>query len=109
MTTRVSREPERFRRFHRNSGWETGTDNSLAPGGTPTTEGSKSRAKRWYRLVKNSKRVEMDGGESERPVVCAGQCFDPEGSSPSAARMRGGVSKGGGNASPAGERDHGEP
>jgi len=41
--------------------------------------------------------------------TCAGQCFDPEGSSPSAARMRGGVSKGGGNASPAGERDHGEP
>ena len=48
---------------------ETGTDNSLAPGGTPTTEGSKPRAKRWYRLVKNSKRVETDGGESERPVV----------------------------------------
>ena len=48
-------------------------------------------------------------GVTERPVVCAGQCFDPEGSSPSAARMRGGVSKGGGNASPAGERGHGEP
>ena len=38
-------------------------------GGTPTTEGSKPRAKRWYRFVKNSKRVETDGGESERPVV----------------------------------------
>jgi hypothetical protein len=47
--------------------------------------------------------------ESDDLVVCAGQCFDPEGSSPSAARMRGGVSKGGGNASPAGERGHGEP
>ena len=69
MTTRVSKEPERPRRFHRNSGWETGTDNSQAPGGTPTTEGSKTRAKRWYRLVKNSKRAEMDGGESERPIV----------------------------------------
>jgi hypothetical protein len=69
MTTRVSRKRERPRRFHRTSGWETGTDNSQAPGGTPTTEGSKPRAKRWYRLVKNSKRVETNGGESERPVV----------------------------------------
>jgi hypothetical protein len=41
--------------------------------------------------------------------VCAGQRLDPEGSSPSAARMRGGVSKDGGNASSAGEHDHGEP
>ena len=46
---------------------------------------------------------------SDGRIVCAGQRFDPEGSSPSAARMWGGVSKGGGNASPAGERDHGEP
>jgi len=42
-------------------------------------------------------------------IVCAGQRPDPEGSSPSAARMRGGVSKDGGNASSAGERNHGEP
>ena len=48
-------------------------------------------------------------GKSDGRVVCAGQRFDPEGSSPSAARMRGGVSKDGGNASSAGERDHGEP
>jgi hypothetical protein len=41
--------------------------------------------------------------------VCAGQRFDPEGSSPSVARMRGGLSKDGGNASSAGELDHGEP
>ena len=27
---------------------ETGTDNSLAPGGTPPAEGSKPRATRWY-------------------------------------------------------------
>ena len=69
MATRVSREPERPRRLHRISGWETGPDNSQAPGGTPTTEGSETRAKRWYRLVKNSKRAEMDGVESERPIV----------------------------------------
>jgi len=48
-------------------------------------------------------------GVAEGFVVCAGQRFDPEGSSPSAARMRGGVSKDGGNASSAGELDHGEP
>ena len=48
-------------------------------------------------------------GKSDDCVVCAGQRFDPEGSSPSAARMRGGVSKDGGNASSAGEHDHGEP
>ena len=48
-------------------------------------------------------------GVADRLVVCAGQRFDPEGSSPSAARMRGGLSKDGGNASSAGERNHGEP
>jgi len=48
-------------------------------------------------------------GKSDGCVVCAGQRLDPEGSSPSAARMRGGVSKGGSNASSAGEHDHGEP
>ena len=48
-------------------------------------------------------------GVAEGFVVCAGQRFDPEGSSPSAAQMRGGVSKDGGNASSAGELDHGEP
>jgi hypothetical protein len=48
-------------------------------------------------------------GKSDDRVVCAGQRFDPEGSSPSAALMRGGVSKDGGNASSAGEHDHGEP
>src|SRR5262249_1416008 len=37
-------------------------------------------------------------GKSDGRVVCAGQRLDPEGSSPSAARMRGGVSKDGGNA-----------
>jgi hypothetical protein len=51
----------------------------------------------------------MRGTGADGLVVCAGQRFDPEGSSPSAARMRGGVSKDGGNASSAGELDHGEP
>ncbi len=38
---------------------------------------------------------------AERPVVCARQRNGQEGSSPSGPRMRGAVSKGGGNASPA--------
>ena len=71
MTMRVSREPERPLRFHRQSGWgATRNDNSLAPGGMPTTEGSKPRVLHdgigsW----KNFKRVETDGGESERPII----------------------------------------
>src|SRR5271157_2778837 len=58
---------------------ETGTSDLLAPGGAPTTEGSKPRAKRWYRLVKNPKRAEMGGGESERPVVSLKRGNHPEG------------------------------
>ena len=46
---------------------ETGTDNSLAPGGTPPAEGSETRATRWYRLVKNSKRAETGGGSRSVP------------------------------------------
>jgi len=41
--------------------------------------------------------------KSEGPVLCAGQRADQEGLSPSGARMRGAVSKSGGNASLAGE------
>ena len=46
-----------------------------------------------------------DARKSDGLVVCAGQRTGQEGSSPSGPRMRGTVSKGGGNASPvAGER-----
>jgi hypothetical protein len=45
------------------------------------------------------------GRESERPVVCAEQRVDREGSSPSGARMRSAVSERGGNASRAGEKE----
>jgi hypothetical protein len=42
----------------------------------------------------------MNGQEkSDSGIVCAGQRPDREGSSPSGARMRSAVSKGGGNAS----------
>ena len=46
----------------------------------------------------------MNGsGESYCGVVCAEQRVDREGSSPSGARMRGAVSKSGGNSSLAGK------
>jgi len=79
MTTRVSKEPERPRRFHRKSGWETGTDNSQAPGGTPTAEGSKPRAKTVVSAREEIERVEMNGGESERPIVSMKRGNHPEG------------------------------
>jgi hypothetical protein len=43
--------------------------------------------------------------KSEMPIVCAGQRVIQEGSSPSGARMRGAISKSGGNASLAGKED----
>jgi len=47
----------------------------------------------------------MRGGGADKPVVCAGQRIDQEGSSPSGARMRSAVSKSGGNASLAKESE----
>ena len=71
--------------------------------------GNETRVRPWYRQAKATKCGGTGDRESERLIVCAGQRLDPEGSSPSATRMRGGVSKDGGNASSAGENDHGEP
>src|SRR4029077_14813134 len=45
--------------------------------------------------------VLYDHEKSDPAIVCAGQRMSQEGSSPSGARMRSAVSKGGGNASPA--------
>ena len=58
---------------------ETGTDNSLAPGGTPTTEGSEPRAKTMVSAREDIERVETGGGESERPVVSLKRGNHPEG------------------------------
>jgi hypothetical protein len=46
--------------------------------------------------------------ESDLPIVCAGQRTDRGGSSPSGARMRGAISKSGGNASLAGNETEGQ-
>ena len=58
---------------------ETGTDNSLAPGGTPTTAGSEPRAKTMVSAREDIERVETGGGESERPVVSLKWGNHPEG------------------------------
>jgi len=44
-------------------------------------------------------------GESDRPIVCAGQRKDQEGSSPSGAQIGSIISKSGGNSSLAGENE----
>jgi len=56
-----------------------------------------------YRQAKATKRVGRSDRESEHSIVCAGQRVNQEGLSPSGARMRGVISKGGGNALLAGE------
>ena len=91
------------RRSHRGSGNGMSTQGRYLQHGKPLTAEARD-------LQPDAREGQAGpGGMADRLVVCAGQCFDPEGSSPSAARMRGGVSKDGGNASSAGERDHGEP
>jgi hypothetical protein len=83
--------------------------NSRPKAGALDSPGSEMRVQPRYRQAKATKCGGTGEGESERLVLCAGQRLDPEGSSPSAARMRGGLSKDGGNASSAGEHGHGEP
>ena len=67
MTIRVLQEPERPRRLHRKSGRGDRNHDLLAPGGTPTTEGSEPRAKRWYRLVKNRNESRRTAGSRSVP------------------------------------------
>ncbi len=79
MTTRVSKEPERPRRFHRKSGW--GDRNRQLPGprwdahdrGEQTTGDTVVSAREEF------ERVETDGGESERPIVSWKRGNHPEG------------------------------
>ena len=78
MTTRVSKEPERPRRFHRNSGW--GDRNRQLPGprwdahdrGEQTTGDTVVSAREEF------ERVETGGGESERPIVSLKRGNHPE-------------------------------
>ena len=79
MTTRVSKEPERPRRFHRQSGWETGTDNSQAPGGDAHDRGEQTTGDTVVSAREDIERVETNGGESERPIVSLKRGNHPEG------------------------------
>ena len=72
-------------------------------GGALAAAGSEGRAPARYRQAKETKCGGTGGQETEHSVVCAGQRAGQEGLSPSGARMRGAVSKSGGNASLAGE------
>ena len=60
-----------------------------------------AQGKRRKRLQTARPKVPMRRRGADCSVVCAGQRMSQEGSSPSGARMRSAVSKGGGNASPA--------
>ena len=57
------------------------------------------------KVYKGSRNRQGPYRESEGLIVCAGQRPDQVGSSPTGARMRGAISKSGGNASLAGERE----
>ena len=65
---RVAREPERPGRFHRHFRLGTRNTNSPCPRPCVPAGGSES-AQGWYRQVKATKRGEMNGRESERPIV----------------------------------------
>jgi hypothetical protein len=69
----------------------------LTPGGLPAVRASEFSHANWALAQAGS----IGRQKSAEGKVCAGQRTDQEGSSPSGARVRGAVSKGGGNASPA--------
>ena len=60
-------------------GWTVGSHGKAAVAATPLMHGSE---------------------KSDWPVLCAGQCTDQEGRSPSGARTRGAISQSGGNGEP---------
>src|SRR5208283_3067755 len=68
MTTRVSKEPERPRRFHRQSGW--GDRNRQLPGPRWDAHDRKEQTTgdTMVSAREDIERVETDGGESERPI-----------------------------------------
>ena len=68
--------------------------------GRPCRVGAQATNARWECIT-----VVRPGRESERPILCAEQRVDREGSSPSGARMRSAVSERGGNASRAGREE----
>src|SRR5271166_1879323 len=68
MTTRVSKEPERPRRFHRQSGWGDRNRQLPGPRWDAHDRGEQTTGDTMVSAREEIERVEMDGGESERPI-----------------------------------------
>src|SRR5208282_3788625 len=69
MTTRVSKEPERPRRFHRKSGWGDRNRQLPGPRWDAHDRGEQTTGETVVSAREEIERVETDGGESERPIV----------------------------------------
>ena len=79
MTTRVSKEPERPRRFHRQSGWGDRNRQLPGPRWDAHDRGEQTTGDTMVSAREEIERVETDGGESERPIVSLKRGNHPEG------------------------------
>jgi len=79
MTTRVSKEPERPRRFHRQSGWGDRNRQLPGPRWDAHDRGEQTTGDTVVSAREEIERVETDGGESERPIVSLKRGNHPEG------------------------------
>src|SRR5208282_5118315 len=79
MTTRVSKEPERPRRFHRKSGWGDRNRQLPGPRWDAHDRGEQTTGDKMVSAREEFERVETDGGESERPIVSLKRGNHPEG------------------------------
>jgi len=79
MTTRVSKEPERPRRFHRQSGWGDRNRQLPGPRWDAPDRGEQNTGETVVSAREDIERVETDGGESERPIVSLKRGNHPEG------------------------------
>ena len=79
MTTRVSKEPERPRRFHRKSGWGDRNRQLPGPRWDAPDRGEQTTGETVVSAREEFERVETDGGESERLIVSLKRGNHPEG------------------------------
>ena len=79
MIIRVSRELGRPCRLHRDCRLETRLTNSRLIHGPVRADGDERGTKRWYRQAKETKCGEMDGKESQRPIVVLKRGNGPSG------------------------------
>src|SRR5271157_5164587 len=79
MTTRVSKEPERPRRFHRQSGWGDRNRQLPGPRWDAHDRGEQTTGDTVVSAREDIERVETNGGESECPIVSLKRGNHPEG------------------------------